>query len=107
MIGLAIALQGLELLGWTTLSYKLKSSARREILTHGVRQPQRLPIVDDQLKSLAGTPNKFVRLASGRIVAIVRRIVNTRAFEHLVTGAINPKSELRKKFAKPIIVRVL
>lgn len=107
MLGTAIILQAAELLGWSGLWWKLKGDATKQILIHGTLQPQRIPIVDTQLEIMAGHPTRFQKRASERIVKLARRITNTRAFEHLVTGLINPQSKLRKKLSNPPLVRVL
>lgn len=107
MLGTAIVLQAAELLGWGGLWLKLKSDAKQQILVHGKLQPQKIPFVDAQLKKAAGHPTKFQRAISQRAVKLVRRIVNTRAFEHIATGLLNPKSSLRKRFKNPAVVEVL
>lgn len=106
MIGTAIFVQAVELIGWTGLWLKLKGDATRQILVHGRVQPQRIPIVDTQLKDLAGHPTKFQRAASKRVIKLARRIVNTRAFEHLIAGMFNPSSKLRLYLNRPQIVRI-
>lgn len=107
MIGTAIVVQSLELLGWTGLWWKLKGDATKQILIFGHGQPQTIPIVDKQLKHLAGHPTKFQRAASERIIKLARRVVNTRAFEHVVAGVLNTKSPMRKHFKQPPLVRVI
>ncbi len=106
MIGTAIVLQSLELVGWGGLWWKLKASATKQILIHGRIQPQRIPIVDSQLKQMAGHPTKFQRMVGERTVKFIRRAVNTRAFEHLMFGIINPQSKLRGLVKKPHFVRI-
>jgi len=107
VLGTAIILQAAELVGWTGLWWKLKGDATKQILIHGRVQPQRIPIIDGQLKNLAGHPTKFQREASTRIVKLVRHAVNTRAFEYVTAGLMNPKSSMRKQLKTPPIVRVL
>ena len=106
MIGTAILLQGAELLGWGGLWWKLKANATKQILIHGRIQPQHIPIVDGQIKHLAGHPTKIQRMVSERTVKFVRRAVNTRAFEFLMLGMFNPQSKLRGLVRKPHFVRI-
>lgn len=107
MLELALAIQALELVGWTSLWAKLKSDERKQILLCGKRQPRSIPILDNKLKALSGSPNKYVKQISSRVVKFARNIVNTQAFEHIVSGLINPSSALRSKLKAPSIVRVL
>ena len=107
MIGAAILLQGLELVGWTGLWWKLKGESAQQILIHGRPQPLKIPIVDDKLKDLAGHPSKLQRKFADGIVKIVRRVANTRAFEHVVTGAVNTNSTFHKLLTKkPLTIRL-
>lgn len=100
MIVGALLLQAAELATWFGLYRKVKSETTRQILTFGRPQPSRIPILDDQLRRLAGNPSKPAQMASKRVIGLARRLVNTRAFEHIVTGLINPKSKLRSKILK-------
>ena len=107
MIGAAILLQGLELVGWTGLWWKLKGESAQQILIHGRPQPLRIPVVDDKLKYLAGYPSKTERKFADGIVKVVRRVVNTRAFEHVVVGAVNRQSHFHKMLTKkPLTIRL-
>jgi len=107
MVGTAIVLQALELSMWAGLWQKLKADATRQILIHGRVQPQRIPIIDKKLKQMAGHPTLFEQKSAERITKFIRRVTNTQAFEHLVTGLCNHNSPIRRYIEKPAIVKVL
>ena len=107
MIGTALVLQAAELLGWGGLWMKLKGDARRDILINGRSQPQRIPIVDSQLRKLAGHPSKTEQAIASRLVSGLRKIINTRAFEYLVYGAVNRRSKLHRLVKKQNKVVIL
>lgn len=86
---------------------RTRQQAVRDYLTHGRKMPKAIPFVDSRLKRYAGHPGPIARKISKRTVKMARRFVNTVAFEHIVDGAFNPKSQIRKYFTKkraPIIV---
>ena len=107
MIVLAILLQAAELLGWGTLYLKLKGDTTRQILVHGTMQAQRIPVVDNQMKKLAGYPTDFERKSAEKLTKLVRGVANTQAFQHLLTGVCNSRSPLRKHLRTPVKVRLL
>lgn len=107
MIGTALIFQAAELVGWGVLWQKLKSDTQKQILIHGKPQPQRIPFVDSKLRDLAGHPSKVEQAIASRIVSGTRRIVNTRAFEYVVSGFCNRRSKLRRFAKKPPKVVIL
>lgn len=106
MVGAALVLQAVELLGWGGLYWKVKADTTKQILIHGHLQPRKLPIVDKQLGRLAGHPNKLERSIADRVVKMSRSATNTVAFQHLITGLLNPRSGLRKYLKKPALIRI-
>lgn len=107
MIGTALVLQAGELLAWAGLYRVVKRETTRQILTFGKPQPLKIPIVDRKLEQLAGHPSRTSKVMSDRAVKLVRRIVNTRAFEMLVLGVVNRKSRLHAHLKKPTKIEVL
>lgn len=107
MVGIALLIQAAELTGWTTLWLKLRDKQQKQMLMFGKPRPQQIPLVDSQLKKLAGNPNKLAKNAAARVTKLVRRAVNTQAFEYVVTGLLNSKSGLRSQLKTPSIVRIL
>lgn len=94
-------------MGWGALWLKLKGDTTRQILINGRPAPMKIPVVDAKLKRLAGYPSRTASVISDKTVTLVRRAVNTRAFEYVVTGLCNPHSELRSYFKKPTTIRLL
>lgn len=106
MFGIALTLQATEILAGATLWFKVKQDHVKQILIFGTPQPTRIPILDAQLERLAGCPSKSQRAVSGRIVKVTRKLVNTKAFEHIITSLVNTKSEMHKKLQSSPIVRI-
>lgn len=100
MLGTALLLQIAELGAWFGLYQTVKRQTTRQILTYGRPQPTRIPIVDKKLEQLAGHPSKTTRAVTTRVVAFARKLVNTKAFEHVVVGMANSKSPLRKRLRR-------
>jgi hypothetical protein len=108
MLSLALWIQLLELLGWSSLWLKLRAESKRDILLYGKPQPKRIPIVDSKLQQLAGAPTPFQRRAADKVIKLIRGITNTKAFEHLVLAFTNSKSPMREKVMKPaVVVRIV
>lgn len=106
MLLTALALQGAELGLWAGLYYKTKHVLTQNILIHGRRQATKLPIIDGQLKKYAGSPTSTTKIIAQRMVTFARKAVNTKAFEHVVTGMANSQSPMRKRLVKktPLII---
>jgi hypothetical protein len=69
----------------------LRARARektRAMLLYGKPQSTSIPVLDGKLKSWAGQPTENQARASRWAVGGIRKIVNTLAFEHLVTAGI-------------------
>jgi hypothetical protein len=103
---LGIAASIMEIAGWLTILRMWLMRKRRDILLFGKRQPKAIPVLDDQLKKIAGKPNKAQRLASTGVVKGARAFVQTRAFEHLVQAVVNHKSRLHKKQREEVSIAV-
>lgn len=65
----------------------------------GPQSARRLPVVDRYARRLAGNPSKTVTWTAARLVKMIRGMVNTKAFEHLVEALLNKQSKLHR-FAK-------
>jgi hypothetical protein len=60
------------------------------------KRPREIKIVDTQVRRLIGSPTKFQKMAAMRAAALALLAVNTKAFELLLQGLLNPKSRLRR-----------
>lgn len=106
MLITALVLQASELAAMAGFWLHTKHVATRELLIHGKRQPTKLPFVDDKLKEYAGVPSNTVKSVANRLTKLARKAVNTKAFEHVVTGLCNGNSAMRKKLMRksPVVV---
>lgn len=74
-------------LGCLNLRKRAKDKTQA-LLLYGRPQATAIPVVDAKLKNWAGTPTPNQARAARWIVAGSRKLVNTKAFEHAVTGGI-------------------
>lgn len=72
----------------------------RKLLCQPLRQARRLPVVDKQLRNLAGPSSSSTRRIQQTLLRTLRMLVNTRAFEYLVLMIVNPKSKFRRQAAQ-------
>lgn len=108
MILTAIALQATELAAWAGLWMHTQRTLVKDILVHGKKQPTKLPLIDHQLQKLVGHPTGVNRTIAKRITSMARVAVNTKAFEHVVSGLCNSKSKMRKHIVRKLpVVRIL
>ncbi len=101
MLGIALAIQAIELTGWVAVWRRIKTARDQHTLTFGVSQRQKIPVVDTKLLQLAGSPTTLERNVGNRIIKLVRGIANTKAFEYVVLGMVNPRSGLRSHLNQP------
>jgi hypothetical protein len=99
-------LQGIELLAGACLWSKVRRDRTRQILIFGKFQPTEIPILDKQLEKWAGSPSKAQRFGVRRIVMVARKLVNTKAFEHIITALVNNKSEAYRRFKPSPLVLI-
>lgn len=106
MLETAIIVEAIELLTAGSLWLKVRAERTRRILIFGSFQPAKIPILDHQLEKLVGCPSRTQLALSKRIVNFARKLVNTKAFEHVVAGLVNTKSNMHKKLQASTIVRI-
>jgi hypothetical protein len=56
-----------------------------------------VPIFDQYMARMAGTLPEKERKRADMVIKGLRGFVNLKAFEHVVVGAMNPNSELRRR----------
>lgn len=74
-------------LGLLGLRHRAREKTRA-ILLYGKPQATSIPVIDGKLKQWAGEPTRNQERVSRFAVGGIRKLVNTKAFEHLVTGGI-------------------
>jgi hypothetical protein len=71
---------------WSALlAGKLRDEGKtRELLVYGSRLRMHLPLIDERLRKVAGTPTKAQAFLVRHAAAFIRWLTNTRAIEHVL-----------------------
>ena len=71
---------------WSALlAGKLRNHGKtRELLVYGNRSRTHLPLIDERLRKVAGTPTKAQAFLARHAAAFIRWLANTRAIEHVL-----------------------
>ena len=56
----------------------------RSLLVYGIHSRTHLPLIDERLRKVAGTPTKAQAFLVRHAVAFIRWLANTRAIEHVL-----------------------
>lgn len=90
-----LAYLSLQSLAFTAyISRRHRQSEVETILLFGVNRHKPIPVLDRKLAPRVGQLTKFQDWKARKSVSLIRKFVNTAAFEHLVRAKFNPKSDL-------------
>jgi hypothetical protein len=74
-------------LGMLGLRHRAREKTRA-LLLYGKPQATSIPVIDGRIRKWAGEPTKNQERVSRVAVRGIRAFINTKAFEHLITGGI-------------------